>query len=324
MKGIHRAFFILFLSLLGCKKANSEDSKSDNSDVLVAPPTKPQVSFTFDDGKTSEEGGIPFEEWNQMILNHLEGENLKAVFFVAGRGKSDAKGQFLLKSWDQKGHTIANHTFSHPNFNALENRSQQLEKELIKTDEIIAKYENYGRLFRFPFLKEGKDGLKADSLRSILAKHGYTNGYVTIDASDWYVDQRLTRRIRKEGFEKTELEEYKSFYVQHILDRARFYEKLAYEMHGRHIPHTLLLHHNLTSALFLDDLMKAFKEEGWELVNTTEAFDDEVFQLIPAPEFAGESLIYSQAKESGNYGDLLRYPAEDSRYEKAAMDRLGL
>lgn len=317
---------IIVISLLTVLITNCNKRPEERSPAAIEPPMvgKPQVSFTFDDGKTSEVGGMPLEEWNQMILDHLEEEKLNAVFFVAGRGKSDAKGQYLLKSWDQKGHTIANHTFSHPNFNASENSSQQFEKELVKTDEIIAEYANYRRLFRFPFLKEGRGAKKADSLRSILTKHGYTNGYVTIDASDWYVDQRLNRRIRKEGIEKVELEEYKSFYVQHILDRAQFYERLAYEMHGRHIPHTLLLHHNLTSALFLDDLIKAFKEEGWELVNANRAFDDEVFQKIPDPAFAGESLVYSQAKQSGRYADLLRYPAEDSRYEKAAMDSLGL
>lgn len=39
---------------------------------------------------------------------------------------------------------------------------------------------------------------------------------------------------------------------------------------------------------------------------------------------AGESLIWSLAKESGKYEDELRYPAEDSRYEIPKMKELGI
>jgi hypothetical protein len=108
------------------------------------------------------------------------------------------------------------------------------------------------------------------------------------------------------------------------MERANYYEKLSMELNGRHINHTLLLHHNLTSALFLDDLINKFKEEGWELIDADKAYKDKIFKKIPDPNFAGESLIYSMAKQSGKYGKSLRYPAEDSRYEKNRMNELGL
>jgi peptidoglycan-N-acetylglucosamine deacetylase len=37
---------------------------------------------------------------------------------------------------------------------------------------------------------------------------------------------------------------------------------------------------------------------------------------------AGESLIWSMARQSGKFD--LRYPAEGDQYEKAKMDSLGL
>jgi hypothetical protein len=80
----------------------------------------------------------------------------------------------------------------------------------------------------------------------------------------------------------------------------------------------------LASALFLGDLIETFKKEGWEVIDAQEAFQDEIFQQVPNSEYAGESLIYSMAKQSGTYDHFLRYPAEDSRYEKAEMDSLGL
>ena len=147
---------------------------------------------------------------------------------------------------------------------------------------------------------------------------------MTIDASDWYVNQRLIKRIGEVGFEHTEIEKYRDFYIQHILERAHFYEKLSFAINKKHINHTLLLHHNLTSALFLGDLIEKFKEQGWNVVDATQAYQDPIFATVPDLDSAGESLIYALAKQSGIYDRLLRYPAEDSRYEKQKMDELGL
>ncbi|MEP0266861.1 polysaccharide deacetylase family protein [Dokdonia sp.] len=324
MRPIQPIFLFLFILFFGCQNLASDKTEKVLEKPEEVVQSKPSVSFTFDDGNTSNLAGFQFEEWNNMILSHLEKENLKAIFFITGKNKSNTKGQFLLKSWDDNGHKIANHSFSHPNFNSEKNTPQIFENELIKTDLIISKLNNGIKLFRFPYLKEGQNQAKVDSIRNILNKHNYLNGYVTIDASDWYIDQRLIKRIKEVGSKNIETDKFKDFYVQHILERANYYEKLSYEMNGRHIDHTVLLHHNLTSALFLGDLITEFKEQGWEVIDADKAFQDEVFKSIPKSNFAGESFIYSMAKQSGKYGHLLRYPAEDSRYEKGKMDTLDL
>ncbi|AXT58177.1 polysaccharide deacetylase [Aquimarina sp. AD1] len=315
--------FLLFINF-GCKNSIAEKPEKALDQSKKNLQSKPLVSFTFDDGNTSDIANFKFEEWNKMILTHLEEKNLKAIFFVTGKNKSSKKGQFLLKSWNDNGHKIANHSYSHPNFNSEKNDSHLFENELKKTDVIISKLSNHIKLFRFPYLKEGQNQTKVDSIRNILSKHNYSNGYVTIDASDWYVDQRLIKRIKQVGLEKADIDRFKDFYLDHILERANYYEKLSYEMNGRHINHTLLLHHNLTSALFLGDLIKKFKEQGWEVIDADKAFEDEIFTKIPTSDFAGESLIYSMAKQSEKYDQILRYPAEDSRYEKNKMDAIGL
>jgi len=192
MKRIQPIIFLLLTILFGCK-----NSSSHKSEKIIE--TKPVVSFTFDDGITSDIVGFRFEEWNKMILSHLEKENLKAVFFVTGSNKLDKKGQFLLKSWNNKGHRLANHSFTHPNFNFEKNTSHLFENELIKTDAIISKFSNSIKLFRFPYLKEGQNQSKVDSIRNILAENNYLNGYVTIDASDWYVNQRLIKKNQRSG-----------------------------------------------------------------------------------------------------------------------------
>ncbi|MCG8701662.1 MAG: polysaccharide deacetylase family protein [Bacteroidales bacterium] len=279
---------------------------------------QPTISFTFDDGVTRNHGGYKFEDWNSMLLNNLDEAKIKAVFFVTTNNKSSSKGQYLLQEWDSRGHKIANHTHSHPNFSLKKNSAAKFKQELLKADSVICNYSNYTKLFRFPYLKEGENKAKVDSIRYILKEQEYKNGYVTIDASDWYIDSRLRKRLKQDP--NADIEGFKNYYLKHLLDRANYYEKLSFELTDRHINHTLLLHHNLAAALFLDDLIDMFKSEGWNVISADVAFQDSIYNETPT--HAGESLIWSLAKDSGKYE--LRYPAEDGRYEKDKMDVLGL
>ena len=279
-----------------------------------------KVSFTFDDGSIGDRPNYTFDEWNGMLLKKLYDANIEAMFFVTGKDKSNTKGKKLLKSWNDEGHKIANHTYSHPNFNDDTITIEDFKNELLKNDKIINSYSNYVKFFRFTYLKEGNTKEKKAGFRKVLEDQGYKNGYVTIDASDWYIDSRLLKRLRKNP--KADISDFREFYLKHIWKRTQFYEKLAFELTGRHIKHSLLLHHNLAAALFIDDLIKMFKDKGWEIASASEAYDDPIYSKTPT--FAGESLIYGLAKDSGNYEDMLRWPAEDSRYEKDTMNRLGL
>lgn len=253
MKGI--ILTLTGLLLWGCQPAEDSNKQQEPKD-------KPKVSLTFDDGITTDILNYKFEEWNAMILSSLKKEEVKAAFFVTGRNKQDAKGRFLLESWAKDGHLIANHTFTHPSFNSEELNAEQFEEELQKTDKVISNYDTYTKLFRFPYLKEGNTKEKIQGFREVLSQHGYQNGHVTIDASDWYVNNQLIRYLRQQDVDSAEVAKYRDFYLQHILERAHFYDSLAYQLTDRRIHHTLLLHHNLTSALFLGDLIEKFKAEG--------------------------------------------------------------
>ncbi len=319
------ALFLVLILGFACEQdtnTKTERSEATKTTKAIKVLEKPTVSFTFDDGITKDLAGYKFEDWNQMILNALDEEDLHAVFFVSGFNKMDRKGKHLLSEWDKQEHKIANHTFSHPNFNDKNNTIKVFEQELLQTDSIINQYEQYVKYFRFPYLKEGKTKEKIEGIRSILEKNNYRNGHVTIDASDWYVNSRLINQMTYR--KKVDTLAFEAFYLDHIIERATFYDSISYELNGRHIKHTLLLHHNLTSALFLKSLIKRFKLEGWEIIDAIEAYKDPIYTRVPTVEPAGESLIWSLAKESGKFENRLRYPAEDSRYEKDEMDRLGL
>ena len=269
---------------------------------------QPSVSFTFDDGSIADRPGYDFKTWNALLLKNLADADVKAVFLVTGNNKQNKKGLHLLKTWDDAGHLIGNHTFTHPNYNG-EISFEKFSEEILKNDAFIKGYPGYAKLFRFPYLKEGNSKAKVDSIRKFLKDHHYRNAHVTIDASDWYVDSRLVQKLRAN--KTTDVEAFKNYYLEHLWERAQFYEKLSFEINGRHIKHTLLLHHNLAAALFLDDLIEMFKEKGWTIIDAKEAFEDPIFNQ--EPKFAGESLIYAMAKDLGNYELRLRQPGEESR-----------
>jgi len=304
---------ILFIGILSlCFAYNSFCQTSEKS----------KISFSFDDGSVKDFPGYKLERWNRMLLNHLKKHDVKAVLFVKGSGVDNPKGESVVSSWDSLGHLIGNHTYKHAYFNSNKISLDFFKADMLKNDSLIAKYKNYRKLFRFPYLKEGNTIEKRDGFRAFLKEKNYRIGHVTIDASDWYVDKRLAQELKDNP--ATDLKEYKAFYLDHIVERALFYDSLAFELTGRKIKHNLLLHHNLSAALFLDDLIERFKEIGWEIIDAEEAYTDEIYKREPQNIPAGESLIWALAKQSGKYEELLRYPAEDSRYEKAKMDDLGL
>jgi peptidoglycan-N-acetylglucosamine deacetylase len=280
---------------------------------------KPSLCFTFDDGSTKDILDYNYLKWNQMILDNLKAHNLQAVWYVAGKRLNNREGKNILESWDKAGHIIANHTYNHINYNDENNSFETYKNEILRCDSLIKDYKNYGKYFRAPFLKYGDTKAKRDSLVAFLKRIGYKNGYVTIDASDWYVNSRLIEFM--ENNPGKSIEKYKQFYIEHLLDRAAFYDDLAFKLLGRRVKHSILLHHNLTSALFLGDLIKAFEDKGWQLINANKALTDEVYIMVPDIVPAGESIIWGLAKESGKYDAILRYPGEDSIYEEEKMNK---
>lgn len=297
-------------------------SQNEPARVAVVLNHRPTVSFTFDDGKTTALGGYELKVWNSMILSALKENNIKAILFVAGHNKRTINGRYVLESWNSAGHRLANHSLNHPNFNKDEVTLDQFKKELLANDELIKGYSNYLRYFRFPYLKEGNTPEKVAGFRAFMKQQNYRHGHVTIDASDWYIDSRLRNYLTANP--GANVSAYKTFYIQHIYNRALFYDSLAFSLTGKHINHSLLLHHNLVSALFLKDLIRHFKAMGWNVMDADKAYTDEVYKTVTQTTPAGESLIWSMAKQSGKFENILRYPAEGEEYEKARMDSLGL
>lgn len=283
---------------------------------------KPKIAFSFDDGSVNSKLGIPAVDWNQMILDNLSDFDLKAALFVTAGFLEGKTGDTILNSWDQAGHKIGNHTYTHPYFHSPKITLNDYKNEFLRCDSVIQNFENYFKYFRFCYLKEGNTEEKRDGFREFLNENAYKNAHVSIDASDWYVDSRMIKKL--DSINDPLTQKFKEYYVNHIFDRALYYDSLSTIITGRKINHVLLLHHNLTSALFLDDILNKFKKEGWDLIDIDKAYEDDFYNEKPDILPAGESLVWSLAKLSGEFESALRYPAESGKYEEAKMDSLGL
>ncbi len=288
----------------------------------VASKPAPQFSITMDDFNWRNAVKQTAQERNESILNTLNKHSIKAALFVMGRNIEDQQGKDLLAAWDKAGHLIGNHTYSHRNFNAPTSDVKFYEEDILRAENLLKEFPRFRKYLRFPMLKEGDTAAKRDALRSFLAQHGYRNGHVTIDNSDWAIDLRLTARLSKDP--SADLKPYREFYLEHMWARAEYYDALAQRVLNRPVKHTILTHFNLLNGLFLNDVIDMLKGKGWQPIDAEDAFADSVFLAQPKIVPAGESLIWSLAKEKGTIAKSLRYPAEDGEYENKRMNKLGL
>ena len=293
-----------------------------NAIPTLAKPVAPQFAITMDDFNWRDPVKLSAAERNESILNTFKSNSIKAGLFVVGRNIESAEGKQLLSPWDKAGHLIGNHTYSHRNYAASQTVVADYQQDILRAEELLKDFPRFQKYFRFPMLKEGETAAKRDSMRAFLMQHGYRVGHVTIDNSDWAIDNRLTARLKKDP--NADVKPYRDFYMEHMWARAEYYDALAHRVLGRPVKHTVLMHFNLLNGLFLGDLIAMFKAKGWQPIDAEDAFTDPVFSAKPKVLPAGESIVWSLAKENGTIAKSLRYPAEDGDYENARMDKLGL
>jgi len=134
-----------------------------------------KVALTFDDG--------PDPEWTPKILDVLKRENAKATFFLIGIQTDRFSG--IAKRIYDEGHTIGNHTFTHPDVSNISNKHMKVELNL--TERLFASLVGVrATLMRPPYaIDEEPD--TADQVRplEIAQDMGYTTVGNRIDPNDW-------------------------------------------------------------------------------------------------------------------------------------------
>ena len=280
----------------------------------------PAIAITIDDFNLADTPLMSGLERDTAIRSALRRHGVKAAGFVAGKYVDADRSPKVLAAWSDEGHILGNHSFSHSYYGGRDPLGEMA--DILRCEPLLTPYAGFRKLFRYPFLAEGNTAEGRDRLRALLKGCGYRNGAVTIDTSDWYIDQRLTTRLRTEP--AAALAPYGAYWLDHIWNRATYYDGLARAVLGHSIDHTILLHHRLTTALFLDDGLAMFQRRGWRLADAATAFRQPEIQVSYDTLPAGQSLMWAAAKASGRFEGRLRYPGEDDTYEKPHMDALEL
>lgn len=263
--------------------------------ALAADPA-PRVAFTFDDGPTlAETPRFTPAQRNQALLDALAAHGTQAALFVtSGNGADRPQGQALARAWGEAGHLLGNHTVTHLDLNAPDVALVQYQRELLACDAVIAPLPGYRKWFRFTYLREGNTPEKRDGMRAFLAEHGYRNAPVSLDTSDWRLDELLRRVLTRDA--QADVAPIRRAYLAHVAQRAEAYRALSQRLLGRDAPQVLLLHHNLINALWLGDVIAQFKAQGWQVISPEAAFADPLYAMQPERAAPGQSLLLSIAR----------------------------
>ncbi|MCO7224412.1 polysaccharide deacetylase family protein [Pleionea sp. CnH1-48] len=253
-----------------------------------------EIAITFDDAPRSNSHYFSGAERTKRIINELKQHDTKAMFFVTTKNLN-AKTQQRIDNYHNAGHPLANHSQSHLWLHRTP--VKEYIQDILVADKKLAHYKNFQKLYRFPFLDEGRTIEKRDALRQFLKSNGYKNGYVTIDNYDWYMDS-LFQKATKDKL-RLNKEKLRSFYVDTLVSAANYYNDLAVKHLERSPKHLLLLHENDLAALFIGDLITALKKDGWKIIPPLKAYEDPIATQIPDTLFNGQGRIAALIAEKG-------------------------
>ena len=158
--------------------ANASQEYLRNFDALyVGDANKKEIYITFDDG---------FENGNtERILDALKKHGVKATFFLVGNYFETQPE--LVKRMAEEGHTIGNHTYSHPDMSKIGD-IQSFQTELQKNEALYRDIlgSEMPKLYRPPQGKFCEENLK------MAQQLGYSTVFWSLAYVDWYTDDQPT------------------------------------------------------------------------------------------------------------------------------------
>jgi peptidoglycan/xylan/chitin deacetylase (PgdA/CDA1 family) len=128
----------------------------------------PEIAFTFDDPKTDSGAGLSWQEINERMLAALAKHQIRAVLFVTGKRVDSDAGRTLVSAWDQAGHAIGNHSYSHLFFNNTNITLDQFESDFLRDEPLIRNYPHFpgGQAGADPFSRQILSGRRGLTLHS--------------------------------------------------------------------------------------------------------------------------------------------------------------
>jgi peptidoglycan-N-acetylglucosamine deacetylase len=278
-------FLSAFLALVALPWAAADDADK-------------RIALSFDDVPRATGSLYTAEERTERLIAALdEGGVEQAAFFVTtGTLEHIAGGEDRVGRFVAAGHVIANHSHRHQRLS--ETSAEDYLADIDRARSLLAGRKGLRPWFRFPYLDEGREHAdRRDAVRAGLAERKLANGYVTVDGSDWFYDDAVTRAIA-EG-RAVDMAALGELFIESHIGAAGFFDDLARKTFGRSPVHVMLLHEADVTTTFLPDLIAALKDSGWTIVPVDEAFADPIARLQPDAPSAQGTLIELAAWERG-------------------------
>lgn len=271
------------------------------------------IAITFDDATKRDGPFFTGAERTVRLIESLSNAGVnEAMFFVTTGNveREGTNGSDRIVAYASAGHALGNHSHSHLWLHRTPTSEYIADLDL--AIDHLQKYANVTTYYRFPFLDEGRSLEKRDALRRALSARGLSNGYVTIDTYDWYLDS-LAKEASNAGIE-FDMDEMRDLYVDVIISSTEFYDAMAEKVLGRSPRHVLLLHENDMAALFIGDLVAELRERGFRIISANDAFKDPIAEREPNTLFLGQGRVAALAHEAGLPPSELVSPTEDEAY----------
>jgi peptidoglycan-N-acetylglucosamine deacetylase len=272
-----------------------------------------EIAITFDDAPMGDSPTMTGLVRTHKLLAELKSNDVAQVVFFVITGNIDSIGDIRLNAYVQAGHLLANHTHSHSPIRQM--GLPEYLGDIKKANNILRARPGFVPLFRYPFLDEGRTIPHRDSIRSTIAELGLTNGYVTIDNYDWYLNRIYNNSLR--AGKKADTEKLKSLYIDHIWKSILYYDDIAKKTLNRSPKHVLLLHENDLSAMFIGDLVKHLRTNNWRIISPLDAYTDPIAAQAPNVLFNNQGRIGAIAFEKGiKPRDLVQQSEDEEFLEK--------
>lgn len=259
-----------------------------------------RIALSFDDVPRARGGFFSPDERARRIIGALRSTHApQAVFFVVpGQiGREDGiGGERRIAAYVRSGHVIANHSWSHQHLSKI--GALAFLDDIDKAHAWLRHRPGFRPWFRFPFLDEGgADKARRDTVRAGLSARGLSNGYVTAESSDWHLEA-MAAEARAAG-KPIDMKALGRLYVTWHVEAADFADGLLQKTSGRQPAQVLLLHETDLAALYLADLVRALRKDGWTLISADEAYADPLRMEMPDTPYAGGTLSEALAWQKG-------------------------
>ena len=256
-----------------------------------------EIAITVDDLPTTGSLPVGYDRISiaKSIIMNLQKHGVPGVYgFLNAKQLDDyPEHENIITEWTTAGFPLGNHTYSHLNLESVP--PEAFIADIRKNETHLKRLSvssNY-KMFRYPFLREGKQLERHQAVRKALLADGYQIAPVTIYFDDWAWNEAYARCVSKKN--ETEIANLKQTYLKAAAEQFAWVNSVSVGDDGKQTRQVLLLHLNAFNSIMLDALLKQYETSGAKYITLERALKDPVLQQDPPVPSDGELTYWQRA-----------------------------